>query len=74
MMNELKVKNPLGVSDYKITGADPENVKNAWEKFKQDLEYIKQLPYNMTNSNEQIEVHKKQVEETYQVKIENETD
>ena len=74
MMNELKVKNPLGVSDYKITGEDPENVKNAWEKFKQDLEYIKQLPYNMTNSNEQIEVHKKQVEETYQVKIENETD
>lgn len=69
-MNELKVNNPLGVSDYKITGEDPENVKNAWEKFKEALDYIKQLPYNMTNSNEQIDENKKEIEQTYQVKIE----
>ncbi len=69
-MNELKVDSPLGITDYKITGEDSERVKDAWEEFKQALEYIKQLPYNMTNTNEQIEEHRRKIEKEYNVKIE----
>lgn len=68
-MQEIKVENPFGVFDYKIIGESPNQTVLAANDFIKALDYINCLPYNNTNTNEQIKIKLKDIEEKYNVKI-----
>lgn len=68
-MIEIEIESPIGRPNYKLRGEDETQVNDAAMELRKALDYIDHLPFNMTNSTEQAELHKKNIEEKYQVEI-----
>lgn len=68
-MKEIRVEDPLGLFLYTLKGTDSDQLNQATEEFKEALDYINSLPYNMTNTYEQIKNRRNEIEEKYHIQI-----
>lgn len=68
-MLEIEIENPLGRPNFKLRGEDENQVNEAAVEFQKSLYIIDHLPYNMTNSTEQVRLCKKDIEDKYQIEI-----
>lgn len=68
-MLEIEIENPLGRPNFKLRGEDDNQVNEAAIEFQKALNVIDHLPYNMTNSTEQVRLCKKDIQDKYHIEI-----
>ena len=68
-MEDIKVENPSGVFDYILRGDNISQVEEAAMEFRNLLEHINHLSYNMTNTVKQVDHVITDLEKKHNIKI-----